>query len=469
MASGSKKTVILFTRIPHAGKTKTRLMPFLTPDECVNLHYSFMADEIAEICKVADYLVVSYFEDASVTDDDREYFKSFLMEEVTIPFCTTSQRGADIFERMQNAFFDAFIDGSHGPTLLVGCDLPKLRAKDFKIAFTSLERNDVVLNPSLDGGYWLVGMRNYNPCVFSVKGDGGKNVLGDTLNVCGKNGLSVGVGRAMDDVDLPQDIMRLHTSREKLNENSLTRAFLENIDASRFELAGLCGMKVSVVVPVYNEESTIAEFIANLAEIPEQAEIVFVDGGSTDRTVEILEKVLPKNSLVIHSDKGRAHQMNEGAKVAKGDALMFLHADCIPPKNLVYEVRRILKETNWGCFGVKFDDKDPLMTICQIISNNRIHDRKVVFGDQGIFIKRELFEEIGGFPEIPIMEDYQLSLTLKDRGEKIGVAKGLITTSARRYHEGGKLSVMWRMNRLRKAYRNGVPIETISEQYRDIR
>ena len=109
------------------------------------------------------------------------------------------------------------------------------------------------------------------------------------------------------------------------------------------------------------------------------------------------------------------------------------------------------------------------MKICQIISNNRIHDRKVVFGDQGIFIKRNLFEEIGGFPEIPIMEDYQLSLTLKERGEKIGVGKGLVTTSARRYAQGDKLKVMWKMNRLRKAYRDGVPIEEISAAYADIR
>lgn len=228
-------------------------------------------------------------------------------------------------------------------------------------------------------------------------------------------------------------------------------------------------MDVSVIIPVYNEETTINDFVSNVADVMEDAEVIFVDGGSTDATVSILKRILPDSQQLIETGKGRAHQMNEGARASKGDALMFLHADCVPPKDMVSEVKRVLAYANWGCFGVKFDDHDPLMKICQIISNNRIHDRKVVFGDQGIFIKRELFEEIGGFPEIPIMEDYQLSLTLKEKGEKIGVARGLITTSSRRYHEGGKLSVMWKMNRLRKAYRDGVPIETISAQYRDIR
>ena len=109
------------------------------------------------------------------------------------------------------------------------------------------------------------------------------------------------------------------------------------------------------------------------------------------------------------------------------------------------------------------------MKICQVISNNRIIDRRIVFGDQGIFIKRELFDEIGGFPDIPIMEDYQFSLTLRDKGKRIGIARGLITTSTRRYAQGGKLKVMWQMNRLRKAYRSGLPPDVITEMYQDVR
>ncbi|MDO4841145.1 MAG: TIGR04283 family arsenosugar biosynthesis glycosyltransferase [Phoenicibacter congonensis] len=464
--------IILFTRIPVAGKTKTRLMPFLKPGECVNLHFSFMADEIAQICKSADRLEVCYLEDESVTDDDCDDFRSFLMEEVSIPFCTFAQRGNDVFERMSLAFRDSFKlqnNGRQAKRLLIGCDLPFINEITLDRAFEDLDDSDVVFGPSDDGGYYLVGMSDYEPSIFHVSGDGASDVLSKTLLRCKQAFLNVSFGQVLADVDTPEDLYNLWLQRETLPEDSLTRSFLDTIDPSRFELAGLCGETVSVIVPVYNEMSTIETFIENLADIAKQAEIIFADGGSTDGTAEFIEKHLPKNAKLLRTEKGRAVQMNEAAKAAKGDYLMFLHADCVPPKNLVSEVRKTLHKTNWGCFGVKFDDKDPLMLICQIISNNRIHDRKVVFGDQGIFIKRELFFEIGGFPELPIMEDYQLSLTLKDKGEKIGVAKGLIETSSRRYHEGGKLSVMWKMNRLRKAYRDGVPIEEISNAYKDIR
>jgi len=106
-----------------------------------------------------------------------------------------------------------------------------------------------------------------------------------------------------------------------------------------------------------------------------------------------------------------------------------------------------------------------------VISNHRVKDRKVMFGDQGIFVDRELFFEVGMFPEIPIMEDYQFSLTLKEKRVKLGMAGRRIYTSDRRFPKGTvpKLKLMWKMNRLRKMYRDGVSIERISDMYRDIR
>ena len=111
------------------------------------------------------------------------------------------------------------------------------------------------------------------------------------------------------------------------------------------------------------------------------------------------------------------------------------------------------------------------MFTCRVISNHRIKDRKVMFGDQGIFIDRELFFEAGMFPEIPIMEDYQFSLTLKEMQVKLGMTGKRIYTSDRRFPKGTipKLKLMWKMNRLRSMYRKGVPIERISDMYRDVR
>lgn len=92
-----------------------------------------------------------------------------------------------------------------------------------------------------------------------------------------------------------------------------------------------------------------------------------------------------------------------------------------------------------------------------------------MFGDQGIFIRRKLFFEIGGFPELPIMEDYQFSLTLKELGVKLGITQKRIYTSDRRFVKGGRLRIMWKMNRLRAMYRRGVDIEKIADLYRDVR
>lgn len=163
--------------------------------------------------------------------------------------------------------------------------------------------------------------------------------------------------------------------------------------------------------------------------------------------------------------------MNTGAVNSTGDILFFLHCDSELPKNPLGEIRRVLSEHRAGCFGIAFHSRNFFMFTCRVISNHRIKDRKVMFGDQGIFIDRDLFFQAGMFPELPIMEDYQFSLTLKEMGVKPGIARHRIYTSDRRFPPGTipKLKLMWKMNRLRKMYRDGVPVEKLARLYRDIR
>lgn len=224
-------------------------------------------------------------------------------------------------------------------------------------------------------------------------------------------------------------------------------------------------MKISIIIPMYNEENTIETLIKTLEPVGDDAEILFVDGGSTDQT---LAKI-PEKYKVLQSEKGRAVQMNYGAQESTGDVLFFLHCDSELPKDAMNQIREVLEEYEWGCFGIAFHSKNILMKCCQFISNHRIKDRKIVFGDQGIFIKRDLFFKVGGFLQIPIMEDYQLSLTLKEQNVKIGMTRDRIYTSDRRFTSGNRLKVMWKMNRLRAAYRRGEDIEEIAKRYKDIR
>lgn len=224
-------------------------------------------------------------------------------------------------------------------------------------------------------------------------------------------------------------------------------------------------MKISIIIPIYNEEKTIEAFLKTLEPVKEKAELIFVDGGSSDRTLALI----PETYTVLHGPKGRAKQMNLGAANSGGSVLFFLHCDSELPEDAIEQIETVMERYSVGCFGIAFHSKNIWMKCCQAISNHRIKDRKVMFGDQGIFIRRSLFFQIGGFPELPIMEDYQFSLTLKEMGVKIGIAKKRIYTSDRRFAEGGRLRVMWKMNRLRAMYRKGVDIEEISGLYRDIR
>ena len=229
---------------------------------------------------------------------------------------------------------------------------------------------------------------------------------------------------------------------------------------------------ISFIIPTYNEEKTIEGLLRTLEPLRKGgAEIIFSDGGSRDRTLELIPK--DRGYRVIRAEKkGRAAQMNEGACSSRGEYLFFLHCDSELPEGAEEELRKVLSRYEAGCFGIDFREKKNLFKYtCKWISNHRVKDRKVMFGDQGIFLTRELFFKAGGYREIPIMEDYQLSLTLKAMGVPLGMTKHRIYTSPRRFQGNTfqKLRTMWQMNRLRAAYRKGVSPEVLAKRYRDIR
>lgn len=226
-------------------------------------------------------------------------------------------------------------------------------------------------------------------------------------------------------------------------------------------------MKISIIIPVYNEESTIEKLLSTLEPLDKRCEVIFVDGGSKDRTLELI----PDKYVVLQAEKGRAKQMNYGAKHSNGDILFFLHCDSEVPPTAIEEIEKVIEKHQAGCFGIAFHSWNFFMFTCRVISNHRIKDRKVMFGDQGIFVERELFFEVGMFPEIPILEDYQFSLTLKEKGVKLGMTKHRIYTSDRRFKGNTieKLRLMWKMNRIRAMYRNGISPEEISRLYADVR
>lgn len=441
------RAIIIFTRTPVPGRTKTRMMPQVSPAGCARLHRCFLEDIRRECRKTGADLYVCY-----TPKGERD--------KLTPVFGTGArympQKGEDLGERMYQAIREVLEQG-YDSCILIGADVPEVRAETLRRAFAVLKRRDVVLGPAKDGGYYLVGMKKPQKCVFRVEGYGKNSVLKDTVAQLKREGLTVGFTDPLQDLDTYGDLLGY---RRRMRKDP----FLQKAATGRY-LAKTS--RISVIIPVYNEAKTILRIQDQLEPLRNRCEILFVDGGSTDGTPDLIRREF----RLIRSEKGRARQMNAGAMRSRGDILFFLHCDSELPPHPLAEIRRVMRDHSAGCFGIAFHSANFFMFTCRVISNHRVKDRKVMFGDQGIFVDRDLFFEAGMFPEIPVMEDYQFSLTLKERKVKLGMAKHRIYTSDRRFPEGTvpKLRLMWKMNRLRKMYRDHVPVETIDRLYRDVR
>lgn len=221
---------------------------------------------------------------------------------------------------------------------------------------------------------------------------------------------------------------------------------------------------ISIIIPTLDEARVIAALLAQLEPLRNGCEIVFVDGGSSDGT---REAILDAGFRLVDAPRGRGTQLNAGARASSGEILFFLHADSALPPDPLGEIRRAMRGHRVGCFGVRFEPSSLLMLCCRLLSNFRCYVRRIMFGDQGIFIDRDLFFEVGGFPDLPLMEDYQFSLDLRARGFRPAPTRRRIATSSRRYGTtpASRIKTMLLMGRLRRMYREGTPVEEIARVY----
>lgn len=222
-------------------------------------------------------------------------------------------------------------------------------------------------------------------------------------------------------------------------------------------------MKITMILPIYNESKTIGNMLEQLENLPGDWEILFADGGSRDDT---LTKIGDRYT-VLRAPKGRANQMNFAAGQASGDVFWFVHCDSRLPQDAHAQISgAVAKGAKWGCFRIGFDRSGLFMAYNTVMSNLRAK-RGTPFGDQGIWIKKEVFDSMGGFPDLPIMEDYEFSRRMK--GTPVCQLPGRIITSGRRYEKGFPIITALRMVHLRHLYRSGVDIQEIARKYKDIR
>jgi rSAM/selenodomain-associated transferase 2 len=196
---------------------------------------------------------------------------------------------------------------------------------------------------------------------------------------------------------------------------------------------------ISIIVPTLNEGSTIEEFLGALRERTGAAEIIVVDGGSRDRTFELARD---RCDQCLRSSRGRAVQLNTGAAAASGDILWFLHADIEVPADCLQQISDVLRDPKivGGFFRIRIPSRRFVYRLTDSFAHYAGLLLRMRFGDHGLFCRRAVFREIGGFPELPLMEDAEFFRKLRSRGRMAIVSSPLIS-SPRRYEQIGP----WRL------------------------
>ncbi len=227
---------------------------------------------------------------------------------------------------------------------------------------------------------------------------------------------------------------------------------------------GRGAVRLSIVVPVLDEAEAIAATLDALAA-PRAVghEVIVVDGGSSDDTLALSRD---RADAVIAGPRGRARQMNAGAKDARGDVLLFLHADTrLPPSGIERIAEAVARGAVWGRFDVRIEGRSPMLAVIATLMNARSRLTGIATGDQAMFVRRDLFERVGGFADQPLMEDIELSRRLRACAPP-ACLKERVVTSGRRWERRGVWRTTLLMWRLRWRYWRGAPADELARAYR---
>ena len=404
-ARHSGDCLILFGRYPVPGKTKTRLIPVLGPAGAAELQRNITEKTFKTAHAFASRFRVDlqFCYDGGSEKQMRRWLGPYVL--------FSKQRPGNLGERMGTAFHDAFRNG-YGRVVLVGTDVPDMTDRHLETAFDALGERDLVLGPSADGGYWLVGLKGPKP-IFENISWGTEEVFAETLSASRGRGLSIYCLDALRDIDTEGDLEQ------------------------RFK--GWAKPYLSIIIPALNEAGTIEAAIHRAWT--DDAEIIVADGGSTDETAA---RAARAGARILNSPRGRALQQNRGAAAAEGRVLLFLHADTHLPENYVSHVFETFMDPGvvLGAFRFRTDLDRPSMRLMETATNLRSRMLQLPYGDQALFTRKEIFRASGGFPEVPIAEDFFFVRHLSKRG-RIVVAPAEAVTSARRWKSRGMLRTFW--------------------------
>ncbi len=396
-----EKRIIVFGRYPLPGKAKTRLIPHLGPAGAADLQRELTEITINTLKKLTSDCKTNM--EFCCDGGSKNKAGKWLGHDILF----SRQEKGDLGKRMHTAFKRAFHKGCKH-VVLVGTDIPGITTSHMQEAFDMLLKNDVVIGPSTDGGYWLVGM-NRPMDIFGDIAWGTRSVLDQTLRKIRKRKLAYHLLEHIADIDTLEDLRKWNHGLEQ------DQPYL------------------SVIIPAINEERNIKKTIITANN--RDAEIIVVDGGSTDHTRTVAEEA---GATVLVTKKGRSLQQNTGAASAKGKVLLFLHADTLLPAHYVNHVFETLmpKRTAAGAFRFRTDSHIPFMNAIEWMTNIRSCLFQLPYGDQALFMKKAMFNRVGGFPNVSIAEDLLIVRSLKKYGQ-IRTTQAYAVTSGRRWQQIG--------------------------------
>lgn len=433
--------LVIFTRYPQPGQTKTRLIPALGPEGAARLQRQ-MTELTCDRARQLRAAGVGDRRDLEIeirfTGGDRQAMQQWLGDDLLYE----TQGDGDLGDRLARAVDRAFGSGAER-VVVVGIDCPHLETPILQQAFSALDRAPVVLGPALDGGYYAIAVRRPYPQLFEGIPWGTEKVFQQTIDKCHNSCIEPALLPPLADIDRPEDLDRL--------PDFLRRTLLP---------------KISTIIPVLNEAERVRETLASVTR-GANIEAIVVDGGSRDDTPAIVESL---GVRLLHSPPGRALQMNAGARAATGSILLFLHGDTRLPSGFETAIREILTRPGvvGGAFPLAIDSQQPSLKLLATAANWRSHFWQMPYGDQGLFVPREIFWDLGGFPELPIMEDYEFVRQLQRRG-RIAIAPTPVQTSARRWQQLGAFKTTAINQAIVLGYSLGVSPERLARWYRQSR
>jgi rSAM/selenodomain-associated transferase 2/rSAM/selenodomain-associated transferase 1 len=434
----SGRRLIVFTRYPEPGKTKTRLIPVLGPEGAAELHRRMTEHTLRR----ARQFLANHPVPLRIRYDggNEEGLRQWLGADVR----PVPQGEGDLGRRMHLAFAESFEQGMKR-VVVVGTDCPGIRPAHLAGAFAALKGREVVIGPARDGGYYLIGLSRPAPDLFEGIPWGSGEVLQRTIDAASTSGHRVALLDPLEDVDRPEDVP---VWEQEVRDGGLVHE----------------PMTLSIIVPALDEADRIESALAGTKGIPSVTERIVVDGGSRDGTEE---RARACGAKVISSAPMKSAQMNAGARAAEGAFLLFLHADTRLPPGFEHHVREVLDrpDTIAGAFRLGIDGAFPGLRVIERLANFRSIFMGMPYGDQAIFLRADRFREAGGFPEIPIMEDFAFTRRVRSRG-RIGIAPVPVATSARRYEEVGFWRTTWINQLMIIAYLGGISPARLARWYR---